>query len=399
VVFNQVSDDAEFNIAAIQITAVDTNNVSYSTALPISVVRPLQFHYDGNRELAEYYEPVEVYGPIPGAIATTVVYQEQASESRQKAVSVSISKSWTQSNSKSNTNGWSEGISNTVTNSTANSVGISHSEGESSSETYGASYSSSEANSVNFSSQKGSNWGWNLIEGQSEEEFASTSGEIYGEASVAVNTSVTGEGSVPGFAKVSGTVGTTVGAKLGGKKGSQEGAKVGSKTDYGTHMYRSENETEAFGSVTTDSKSESISGTYGLSKQSTINNQTTETEANSESTTFSTSGSFGITEGISEGSQETWSETWTDSTTFTKSLSISSAIPNSGCAMIYRQTTRYVRQAFLYSYDLCGVRSLAGEMFFNEWTWSPDIQIGAKCNEQKPPSKLPAAACYIACDN
>ena len=69
------------------------------------------------------------------------------------------------------------------------------------------------------------------------------------------------------------------------------------------------------------------------------------------------------------------------------------------CAVIYRQTVRHVRTANLYAYDLCGVRSHLGELYFNEWSWSPNIVIGDDCDEEIPDSTLPSANCYRACGN
>ena len=85
VVFNPLLDEEPYDrrISSIRITAIGPNNEALYTALPLSVVRPIQFFYDGNRVLAERYEPVPVYGPVIGSIGTTLVYSETESESRQ----------------------------------------------------------------------------------------------------------------------------------------------------------------------------------------------------------------------------------------------------------------------------------------------------------------------------
>lgn len=398
IVFNKLADEEGFAIAAIRVTATDADGNAYHTALPLTVVRPLGFHYDGNYQLAEYYPPVPVHGPVVGSIKSTLSYSESHSESRQQGVSMVVSSSWTASQGKVNTESWSEGVSNTASHTSTNVVGQSHSESESASETFGTSYGSSESNSLDYSTKQGSNWGWNATSGQSEEEYNTKMGEIFGSTSAEVSASVTGEGSVPGFAKVSGTAGTKVGAEIGAKTGTTTGEKVATSEEFGNHMYESDEESTAFGSVTTDTQSQSVGGSYGLSSQSTINSSTSESNANSESTTYQMGGSGSLSENVSKGSQESWSETWVSTTQDTTLLSYSTAVPRGRCAVVYRQTVRWVRQAQLYSYDLCGVRSLVGELTFNEWSWSPNISIGSNCDQDPPPSTQPKAACFVACE-
>lgn len=398
VVFNSVGNNEGFAHAAIRVTAVDANNNTYFTALPLSIVRPMGFNYDGNRELAEYYEPVAVHGPIVGGIGTVVSYAESHTEARQQGVSVTISKTWSQSQGKVATENWTKGVSTANTKSTTNSEGVAHTESETSSETYGTTHQSSNSTSADFSSSKGSDWGWNTTTGLTEEEYKTKMGEVFGSASASVNTSVTGEGSVPGFAKVSGTVGTTFGVEAGAKVGTTNGEKVSTKTDQGEHAYQSEGETSAYGSTTMDSTSESLSGTYALGSQSTINSSTAQTDAQTNSTTFEMGGSGSITENVTEGSAESWEETWVNTSSDTTLLNFSGKVPRNRCAVVYRQTVRYVRRAQVYSYDLCGVRTLVGETVFNEWTWSPNIAIGDDCEKSLPPSSQPKAACFLACE-
>jgi hypothetical protein len=398
VVFNPVSDTEEYSIAAIRITVIDANNNAYHTALPLSVIRPMHFYHDGDRKLAEYYEPEVVHGPVPGAIGTVVTYAESQSETRQRGVSVGMSDNWTKGQAQTKNTDWSEGVSQTNSLSATNARGESHSEGESSQETYGSSYASSETNKVDFSSSTGTDWGWNKSESNSSEEFKSHMGEIYGDVSAEVSSSVTGEGSVPGIAKVSGTVGTKVGVSAGAKTGDTTGDRRGSQETSGSHMYESESESQAFGSATTDGRSESVSGTFGLTSQTNINSSTSATQAKSDSTTYQMGGSEGLAENYSVGSQKTWQETFVNSEAVTKSFSNSSKVPRGRCAVVYRQTVRYVRTAQLYTYDLCGVRELAGELSFNEWTWSPSIEIGDDCQgDSLPDSSLPRAECFEAC--
>jgi len=401
IVFNDIPEDAEYSVAAIRVSGVDADGVSYATALPLSVVRPLHFYYDGNNNLAEYYEPQVVHGPVIGSIGTVVTYSESHSEHRQLAVSVNINKTWAASQSQTQTSGWAEGISTTDSNSTTNSMGYPHSEGQGWKETYGIAYGFSGPSQVEFSSQNGTTWGWHTAKGATDEAFAEMISTLYGATDAAAFIGVSGEGSIPGFAKVGGSVNTEVGAKTGTTKGNTQGHRVGRSSTEGSSMSESSEEGLVYGSVTTDGVSKSISGTYGLQSQSTINAQTSQSEASSESVTFKLGGSLGLTGGVTEGSQESWSETWVTSGSDSSLLNFTSKIPSGHCAVVYRQTVRYVRRAQFYAYDLCGVRTLAAELDFNEWSWSPEIVTadGDDCaSGQLPSSKLPKAYCYIACD-
>ncbi len=397
-VFNRLPDDVELAIVSIRVTAIDANDNTYFTGLPVPVVRPLAFSYTGNRELGELYEPLAVHGPIVGGIGTVVSYAESHTESRQRGVSVGVNTSFMESHGSVSNSTWSEGVGVTNTVSTTNTDALSLSEYESSSETYGTSYTSSESNDVSFASTTGSDWGWNVVEGSSEEQFTQEMDEIFGDVSGSVTTEVGAEGSIPGIAKVSGKVGTTVGATVGGRTSDTNGVSSGTSVDSGSHLTENESSSTAFGSVTTDSQSENVSGTYSPSSPSTLSSQPAYSAATSESVTYNVGGSEGITENYTVGQTELWSETWTETSSDTTLLSYSSKVPRERCAMIYRQTARYVRTAHLYSHDLCGVRSLVGELYFNEWSWSPNIAIGDDCDTSLPESTLPAATCYIGCD-
>jgi hypothetical protein len=396
VVFDPLAEDVDSRVMAIKIRASSSTGETFETGIPLSVVRPLGFHYDGNYELAEYYEPVPVAGPIIGAIGTTVSYSETKSESRQRGVSLGMNRTWTQSQGEVNSESWSEGVAESQSLSKSNSQGVAHSESESSSESYGQSYSTSENTSTNASTTDGSNWGWQTSEAETEESYEAKTKDLSGEISGSVATSVGAKGSVPGFAEVSGNVTTTAGAKVGTKVGNTEGERVGSKTETGNHMSNSSSETVAYGSSTSDSKSQSISGTYALSSQKSLSETTSQTEATSNSKTFSISGSGSVSKQVGQATSESWNETWSSTTTQSESLSINSKVPRDRCAMVYRQTVRYVRVAQVYNYDLCGVRSLAGEAVFNEWSWTPNIAVADECEDATP--TLPKAECFMACE-
>ena len=398
-VFNQVEDDAMFFYATIRINATiqGSSGDFVETALPISVHRPLEFRMaDATSKVAQFYEPIPVTGCIPGTLAGHSTYAETKTEARQKAVSVSVSKSWTQSTVVSDIINWSEGISHTDSNSTAVGESWSHSESETASETYGVSYNHSDSNSVDFSSTEGEGWSYDYNKGTSQAEMEQKMGELFGQVSSSVNVEVSGEGSVPGFAKVGGKVGTTVGATVGGKTGQTVGQTVGSTTSEGSGMNGSKSESQGFGSTTTDSAGETMSDSYALTSQDQVGKQTNVTEASSDSKVYTVGGSGGISEGLSVGEQKTWAETWSTTESDTTLLSYSGLLPYGRYGTWYRQTVRYVRTAQVYSYDLCGVKTLMGNLNFSEFAWSPALAIDDSCDDGIiPVSDLPPADCFV----
>jgi hypothetical protein len=394
---NPLADDVDVNIMTIRIVARDDAGNSAETVLPVDVVRPLQFAYDGNRELAEYYEPVIVNGPIVGGIGTVVTYAESQTESRQRAVSMSVTRTAATSRGAASTDTWNDSYGVTETVSTANQTSASTSETTTANETYGDTWTQSDATQVGTSSTDGTTWGWNLVEGIEQEQYQERLDSLSRGASTSVNAEVGASGSIPGFASVSGKVGTEVGVDV--KVGAEilDGERVGSSTDRGTSAGGSLSDTQTFGSTTTDARSQSAGGSWGLARQDAITTTTTESSATADSTVFQLGGSETVTEGYTEGVAEAWSETWQSTSTDTTLLSFSGKIPNGRCAVVYRQTVRHVRTAYLYQYDRCGVRDVVGEFFFNEWSWSPNIAIGDDCATSVPASTQPAAACFYAC--
>ena len=98
---------------------------------------------------------------------------------------------------------------------------------------------------------------------------------------------------------------------------------------------------------------------------------------------------------VSQGNTESLSNTVIQSTSKTVSQGFSGYIPQGRYGIFYRQTTRWVRQAQVRSYDLCGIAQHMGEIQFNEWDWAPDLAIGEDCSTLPPPSTMPTARCFI----
>ncbi len=392
VLFNAVPEDQQFFVAGIRVIAVDDDGRTVETAMPISVHRPIEVRYGGEYELAELYEPEPVSGCIPGSIGSSVTYQETHTETRQQSVSVTVAQKWSRQQGSSVSSSLREGIS--VGESRSRSLGESTWEGESASESYGVTYGQSEQNNVNVSTRDGESWSYSVNEGQSNEEYASEMDMIFGEGSWSGTVGASGEGSIPGFAKVSGSVETTVGVKGGASTQGTTGTRNRVSQDTGYGMGGSRDETRSFGTTVGESRSESLSGSYALSssRQRSIN----DTDSRQSSRTWNMSEGVSANESVSEGLSTAENQTWVTSESLSTSQGISGFIPRTKVGIFYRQTTRWVRRAEVRTYDLCGLANHAGELQFNEWTWAAELAIGDECSTQPPPSELPSAQCFIA---
>ncbi len=398
VVFDPLPDGVDVVVATIQVRAFAADGSFVETVLPVDIVRPMQFIYDGNRELGEYYEPVVVNGPIVGGIGTVVTYSESHAEARQHGVSVNITRSVATQRGTASTDTWSNAVGVTETVSATEQNGLQTSEGTSSGETYGESWSSGSSTSTNVSSSNGSSWGWSLVEGQSQDQYQENVDSLGSATSGVLVTEVGGEASIPGIAGVSGKVGSESGVENTVGREVKVGGRTGARTDRGQSVGGSASTTTGYGSTTTDSRSRQVGGSYAVNQQQSINQTTSETEATAESLVYTVGGSDSVTENFTQGESESWGETWVSTSTDTTLLAFSGKVPNGRCAVIYRQTVRHVRTATVVQHDLCGVREPMGELHFNEWSWSPNIAIGDDCTTSLPPSTQPKAQCFVACD-
>ena len=258
--------------------------------------------------------------------------------------------------------------------------------------------SSSASTSTSASSSDGSNWGWNVVSGVSQEQYQENIAFAGQATTGTISTEVGANASIPGLAGVSGKVGTEAGVERSVGEEIAVGGRTGASQERGSSGGRSASTTTGYGSTTVDARSKQVGGTFGVSRQSNINQTTTETEASSESVVYNIGGATSVTERVAQGESEAWGETWVSTSSDTTLLAFSGKIPNGRCAVVYRQTVRHARTAHLVQHDLCGVREAVGEMVFNEWSWSPNIAIGDDCASSLPPSTQPKAQCFIACE-
>ena len=391
-IFNQIDDEEQFYATGIRVIAEDAEGRRIETALPMTVHRPIEVLMLTKRaEIAERYAPVAVSGCIPGSIGTRVRYRESKTESRQRSVSVSIRGSWSVMNGMTNTQSFHEGISTAETRST--SLGGSVTEGEKTRESYGISYENSEANRVNMSTNDGETWGWSRREGESNTEYENRVNRLYGDGSVRNTVGMSAEGSVPGFAKVTGKASTSVGVRAGGATAWDEGVSRTNQTNRGYSMNGSSSETQGFGSTVTDGQSQTMDGSFALSTSRTRDIEDRSARMNGRTWNFSGSNrdSSLVTECMSEAEQSTWST----SESFRTVRDFGGTIPRNRVGMFYRQTTRTVKRAEVRAYDQCGLAEHIGEIQMSEWQWAPDLAIAESCDDGPPPSSFEPATCFI----
>lgn len=395
VIFNPVPVDQQAYVSAVRVIASDDKGEQVETALPLGVHRPMEVIYTGAYELAQRYEPEPVMGCMPGSIDNTVSYSEQTVERRQQTVSVTVNRAWTHSENASVSTNMLEGIQAGV--SSSSTLGGSNWEGERMSETQGVSYSQNESTNVNYSSSDGESWSWNTSQGESNADYEARMSGVFGEGSVSRTVEVSAEGSVPGFAKVTGSVGTTVGVKAGARVGSSGGQERTQSSSQGFGMSGSSNSSSSFGSATNEGRSESISGTFALSSGSGSNYS--DTEARNNSRVWNVSQGESLSSSTSERFDETETSTWTSSESLAIEGGYIGNIPASKSGMFYRQVSRYVKRAEVRSYDLCGLATHVGELRFDEWVWAADLAIGRDCLNDPPKTNLPDPQCYLPpCD-
>ena len=389
-IFNSINQEEQFYVTSIRIIAEDADGERLENILPVSVHRPIEVIHSSKKYMAERFEPVPVSGCKPGTLGGRVTYSESKSEYRQHQVSVTVARNWTNSQGIATSSSWGDGIKEG--DSLGRRAGLRTEEGTSSSDDYGVSYASEERNNMSVSTNDGVNYGWSRKEGESDTEYEERLNRLYGSASVEGTVSATAEGSVPGFAKASGTVATTAGVEAGGSTKTGEGISRSNRSErgYGTNDITGEG--QRFGSTTSDRRSERMNGSYAVSENRQTEFQDNQTRDRSKTWNFSGSISDDtvVTEGRSDAEEQTWSRS--DRTDTTQSFS--AELPLSKFGQFFRQTTRWVRFSEIRSYDQCGVAETIGELQFNDYTWAPDFALANSCEEIR--TNLSSYACLIS---
>jgi hypothetical protein len=324
----------------IAMTATDAEGRRISNAFGMTAHNAIELFNDNRFELAQIYPAVPVSACIPGGQqGRRVDYSESATETKQRTISLTMSKSFLQSEE----NNWSTSDGKTVTRSTTVTDGYS--------KTIGSSNSFSFSQSGSTSTSVGFNW-------------ADTTTDTFG-ASVELNTNVS---IIPKVWEV------------GGKAGAN---------------YSHANSSTEGGSV-------SVTGTSGWSQGSTSTTSESETVDRSTATTDSTAVTTTDTKGGSTGEQtgtgEALGDQWSVSSSQTIQRGFSASVVANTYGVFYRQMARYTRRAFVVVYDKCGDGEVVGDLTMQDYVWAPDLALGEQC-PPFPKSNFPEPQCYLPpCD-
>jgi hypothetical protein len=390
-VFNAIPDDVQMAVVSIRVKAFNQNGQFVENAIPMTVHRPMELQYDGNTQLAQVFDPVPVTGCMFGGIGTEVSYSETVSETKQQSVSVTISNQWNQAQTNGSFQSFSSGIrlgeSSSSSSSRSDSIEREVSQG------WGLSYEQSQSNSVSFASSTGANWTSNTAQGQSESSFQENFQNTFGSEATNITVDNSWEISIPliGSAGVKDKKSTNV--VEGHSNGVTNGSSSGSSSSKNYEVSSSTGNGSSFGSVTTQGQRTSVSGAYALASLEEV----TQSERNGQSIdkTWDLEKGVSFSDSQSEGGRESMTKSMENSKTYTESRSISGSIPKGRVGIFYRQTSRWVKEAELVTYDLCGKSKYMGSLYFNEWQWAPELALGTECDLNPPKSKFTSATCYI----
>jgi len=350
--------------------AGDAHHVTY----PVTVRRPLQVYFNGPMEVAEIYEPSPVSGCIPGGPGgTNTQYSESHSETRTRSIAHTTSRGWemTYGEEHTETYGSADSLGGSAAATTSTTVTDTTTEGgsETLTDMFSNTSARSRTTSIDFHQSTTDSYGWSV----NDETF----GEINGEAGAEGSVGIPGIGSIGGSAKA----GFVEGSRHGTGSTGNNSATSGSSTSDSTTNSSSSTEAHSRAVGRHWEQSQSYAETNSFTRTDTWNATKTYSDASSQSASIS----------MSLGESDT--ETLSLSTTDAQSLDTSAEVFAGQFGVWYRQTTRLARQGTVVVYDLCGNGSAVGQVTLDDWTWAPDLAIGASC---PPEPNFPQAECRIS---
>ena len=383
IIWQAPDEDEAFYLTSIIVIATDKNGVEVLNALPVKVVRPLEVRYDGSYELAQVFEPIPVSGCITGTIDNRIEYSESKSETRENSIDISISNDWNKSVGLSVSQELTEGIQ--VSQSIGNSISSTSEQSESSENGWETSKSSGSSNEFSWSTSNGESWDFNNSNSIGSSQTNETQNEINGSVTVGIE----GEGSLPLLGKIGGNVSTTGGVRRGWNNSNTtstertQGYSVGGNTE----------KSQSFGSVQSSETTTGLSGAYVVGKSFSNSIETNEEKSNTR--VWDMSNGTTSENVVSVGKEESISKTQTTSTSVTTSLNFSVYLPRERKGVFYRQTSRWIREIKIITYDMNGTPKLAGKMLANEWNWAVSMSVGSTCQEISKPNNMEPASCFI----
>ena len=390
IVFKSIPNDLSHYIALIKINAYENESIIAENNLIVKVVRPIEIKHFGKHELAEVYEPIPVTGCIPGTIGSNIQYSESESETRQKSVSININRSWSDSFSSNQTQTVGEGISVGETKGTV--ISSSMAESVTQSESFSDTSSQGESSDISFNTSDGENWSWALNESNSETQGQSQGQNTNTTVNGTTTIGVSGEGSLPFLAKASGKVEVSAGLSSSWGDTSSNSSSETNTSNRGYSTGGSSESGRTFGSVQSDSRSYSLSGSYVLSNSSS--NAISDSSSLSSNRVWNMSESLSSGKVVTEGNGESISQTIVNSSSSSTTFSYSGYIPRGRYGIFFRQTSRYVKLSEIITYNLDGFPQHAGFIMMNSWAWAPELSVSESC-ENAIISNLPQAECLI----
>jgi len=396
---DQVMELDSFYWAIIRISASvkGSSGEFVETVLPMSVHRPLGVGVDdGGWHVAQHYEPVLVSGCVSSTSAAPPFhYTEAQSESRQNAVSITIG--LTEQSAKVldlDPNSWLPGITLADSVVCSGCTGPVCAEGANAPGLYGLSYTLADAHVPWLSTTDGQDWSFTWNEGTTKQEFQDRLAEVHGMSAESPAPLIDGALSIPLLAKTSGKVSTSLSAIVGSKR-QKAWEMEGGCRHCGASSESNSVEGLVFGGVTFDSWTDSLQSSYVLTPPVKVGAALAEHEVSDDSVVYDFGGG-NVKHVVTVGDEDAWTQTWTATSEYTVNAG-TGLFPAGKSAAWYRQTSRVIKKARIYSYNLCGVRELAGEMTFQEWQWNAAMKLMDSCSEDdlSPPDTLPPPECII----
>ncbi len=361
----------------IQVDLVEESGERHSLVYPVTVRRPLQVYFTEPMQVAQTYEPDPVSGCIPGGIgglATT--YAESHSETRTRSITHTETRGWEQTYGieHSETYGTSRSVGGSESATHATTATDTRTSGGSvvSTDMFSATTGLARTNHVDYSATSSDSYGWSV----NDEHFSEINGEVGAEAG----------GSLFGLINIGGSA---KGGFVDGNRSSY--GQSGSRTN-GSGVEAGESGTAS--ASASESHSRAVGAHWEQSQSYAETNSFTRTATWENTQSYSEAESHSETVAMSLGESD--SETYSVSTTDAESLHTSGTVYAGLMGMWYRQTTRLARYGTVVAYDLCGNGTAVGHVMLDDWTWAPDLALGAEC---PPATNFPPADCLIEpCD-
>jgi len=368
--------------ASISIASEGSDGIRREVRHTFMVRNPLQIYFRGPMQIAELYQPEPVSACIPGGPGgVRVSYTETTTETRTRQIQRQVDRGWERSygmeHGETYNTSATMGEANTASTMVTQTDATTMSQDESMTDMFSRTDGRTRETSVDFSETASEEWGWNVQTETVEDYLGEIGGMVTTAGEVGVPLVANGSVSVTAQGKRGWVDGTRMREGMTGEMG------MSSTVGFGEREGLSEQEERALSRAR--GYHWGVSQTYAEANGYSHSNTWSQTQAFGES--LSTSMSIGERYGESE------SELLSVSTSESEALSFEAEVFAGQFGTWYRQTARMIRFGSVVAYDLCGNGSEVGQIALDDWTWAPDLGIGAEC---PPMTNLPPAECRIS---